>query len=141
MTKIAEGDTVIYRVALNDHPLIVGEDDERPDEELVAAVEERTTTVGGLEWPGWTVMVSDPPGEEKLRYVNTPTRINVKARYWNGEESVNPFEAIAERVDIEDFDIRQAAMSHPVPTYQLDFHGKAPADFEGDVHLDLTDAE
>lgn len=138
MTLIGEGDTVVYEVALNEHPLVVGEGDDRPDEELISDVTGRTTIGGPLDWPEWTVFESDLPDADRLRYVNTATRINVKAVYgesiWGAHTRLRDvFDAIAEHVEIEGFNFGEAAGSHWGATHI--------EDFDGDVHLDVTDEE
>lgn len=135
MTKVHHTDDVVFEVAINDHPLVVGEDDDRSDEELIENVRRRTETADDIEWPEWTVFVSDPPDAETLRNVNTATRINVLAPYDLGahQKEYDVFDAIAERVEIEGYNVENAAMSCPGATHQ--------DDFDGDIHLDLTDEE
>lgn len=135
MTLIDQDSTVVYEVALNDHPLVVGEDDDRSDEELIGEVEERTSVADDLDFPDWSVFVSDPPGEEALRYVNTKSRINVLVRY-NEMEAHNKknrdvFDEVEDRIEIEGVDMERMAMSCPGPTH-ID-------DFDRHIHLDLTD--
>lgn len=126
MSKITPDSTVVYRVALNDHPLIPEAGDDRSDEELVTAVEEATTADAGLDFPGWTVEVSDPPGKPPIRYVTTDGRINVRSE----RATIDPFEEIRKRLYVEGFDVRSAAMSYPGPVHA--------DDFDGEVHLDLS---
>lgn len=96
----------VYAIALNEHPLIVGADDERTDEELIEAVEERTEADIDIEW---SVCVSDPGGDfERLRYVTPAHRFYVRSN----EESDDVFDAVADAIDVEGFDIESAAMSH-----------------------------
>lgn len=133
-----KGDTVIYAVALNEHPLVAGEDDDRSDEELIAEVRDRTAVTEPLEWPGWAVFESDPPDDETLRYVNTASRINVKALFeegiWDAHKKCRDvFDAIAELVEIDGFGIDNASMSH-YGAVHID-------DFDGEVHLDATGEE
>jgi len=116
---------VVYRVALNSHPLTTT-NTERTDEELIAQVERRTT-VEGMDFPEWVVRRSDPTDRQLVRYANTDSRINVKAR----RGAVDHFEEIAQRLTIRGFDVDNAAMSNPPPT--------PIEDFDGTVHLDLTD--
>lgn len=127
MTTIGHLDEVVCTVAINDHPLIVGESDDRSDDELVEAVESRTETADDLTFPGWDVFESDPPDDETIRYADTPSRINVLTRY--GDET-DVFEEVADRIEIDGFDMEEAAMSHPSAVHA--------DDFDGDIHLDLT---
>lgn len=135
MTKVSTDDDVILCVALNEHPLVVGEDDERSDEELIEAVTARTTVDEPLSFPGWTVFVSDPPDDELLRYVNTKGRINVKLPY-DGEvehahqEKMDVFDVVASHLHVDGWSVDDAAMSHYGPVH--------PDDHDYDVHLDLT---
>ena len=133
MTEIHHTDIVIYEVALCEHPLVVGEDDDRTDEELIKGVEERTETSDDLNWPEWAVFVDDPPDMETIRYVNTASRINVRGPYGIGghKKDRDVFDEIIDRIEIEGWDISQAEFSHWGPTH--------PNDFEGVVHLDLTE--
>lgn len=137
MTRVGVDDTVVYEVALNDHPLAVGEDDDRTDEELIADVAERTETADGLDWPDWMVAVSEPPDDdmERIRYVTTTSRINVRVDFSDVEvdHDINVFEEIEDRLDIEDYPghDEKPAMSHWGATHE--------DDFQGDVHLDLAD--
>lgn len=133
MTEIHHEDDVIYRIAMNEHPMHVGEDDDRTDEELVEEMDSRTETAGDLDFPGWMIAVSDPPDMETLRYPIFKTRINVLAPYdmSHHKHEYDVFDAVAERIEIEGFDVENAAMSS--------FPVEHPDDFDGDVHLDLTD--
>lgn len=125
MTRLHHTDDVVYEVALNEHPLLVGEESKQTDDELRTNVEERTEVSDGMNWPAWFVFVSHPPDGGLVRYVNTATRINVLAPY-----ETDVFEEIASRVEIEGFDMDNAEMSHWGATH--------PNDFNGEIHLDLT---
>lgn len=131
MTKVHHTDTVVYEVALNSHPLVVGEDDERGDEELIEAVEGRTETADDIDWPDWTVFTSDPPDDETLRYVNTTSRINVRApRDMEAHKTDRDvFDEVTDRVEIEGFGSRHMSMSYWPVTHE--------DDFDGEIHLDL----
>jgi hypothetical protein len=127
MTRVHHEDDVIYEVAFESNVLVAGEDDDRTDEELVAAVEERTTVAEDMTFPDWTVFVSDPPDAETLRYVDTATRINVFAPY-----GTDVFPEIRNRVEIDGEDEHfWRSMVHSSPTH--------PDDFDREIHLDLTE--
>lgn len=133
MTEIAPGDIVVYEVSLNEHPLVVGGDDDRPDEELVEAVEGRTETADDIDWPEWAVFESGPPDMERIRYVNTSSRINVRASQDHDahQKQRDVFDEIVDRVDIDGFSIDDADMSYWPTTHE--------DDFENPIHLDLVD--
>lgn len=132
MTLIEPDSTVVYEIAIGSHPLVVGEDDDRSDEELVAAVEERTEVADELDFPGWDVFVSDPPDMETLRYVDTVSRINVRAPYGVGshKKKYDIFDAVADHLTIEDFPSDDWGMSCWSPTHE--------DDFDREIHLDMV---
>lgn len=142
MTLVDADSTVVYEIALCEHPLVVGEDDDRTDAELIAWVEERfEVTDDALSWPEWMVMKSGPPNAETLRYVNLASRINVKAEYTDAQigptdERIDTFEEVYRRIDFDDEcypAVERPELSHWGPTHCEDFDGK--------IHLDLTDTE
>jgi hypothetical protein len=138
MTRVSIDDDVILCVAFSEHPLVVGEDDDRTDEELTEAVTARTSVDAPLSFPGWQVFESGPPDAETFRYVNTKARINVKLPY-DGEVKQghkterDVFDVIASHLHVDGWSVIDAAMSH--------YGAVHPDDHDGDVHLDLTDSE
>jgi hypothetical protein len=134
MTLVAPDSTVVYSLAMGEHPLVVGKDDERTDEELIEEIERRTTIDDPLTWPEWTMFVSDPPDGETLRYVNTASRVNVKVEHGDypgaHKKERDVVDVMLDHVEIEGWDIETAAWSHFGATH-ID-------DFDGEIHLDLT---
>lgn len=139
MTVKDLGDTVVYQLAYCEHPLVVGEDDDRTDEELVEAVEKRTTVDDDMEFPGWKVFVSDPPDAETLRYVNTKTRVNIKGIFEEipvGHKTERDIvDVFTDHVKIDDFDGPSFGVAGP----NIDVWTRHIDDFDGDIHLDITD--
>lgn len=130
MPESQDDGAIVYPVSINNHPLVVGEDDDRSDEALIEAVEERTETAGDFDFPGWAVFVSNPPDEERLRYVNTKGRINVLAPPDRDahKKRRDVFDEIDDRLDVDGFD--QGAMS---------YMDQIPVDeFDGEIHIDAT---